>query len=81
MSLTEGRFDMDIEKVIEEHGAGVRGTLCEHCERLCYAEYLRRFYCVHASVTAVEEMEYVDAGRSFCKHFRLRGARDGSKRD
>lgn len=77
---------MDIEERIQAEGQGVRGTLCEHCERLCYAEYQKRFYCVRPAGAgcqsgAAEEMEYVDAGRSFCKHFRLRGARDGSKRD
>lgn len=71
---------MDIEKVLEEHGARVRGHLCEHCERLCYAECQGRFYCVRPAGAgchngAAEEMEFLDAGRDFCPFFKIRGAR------
>lgn len=75
---------MDIEARIQAEGNAIRGRLCEHCERLCYAEYHQRFYCVHPSSNGArtgakkavfEEMEYLDTGRDFCPFFKLRGAR------
>lgn len=80
MLRIEGSRLMDIEARIQAEGNGVRGTLCEHCERLCYAEYQKRFYCVRPAGAgcqkgAVEDMEFLDVGRDFCPFFKIRGAR------
>ena len=71
---------MDIEARIQAEGNAIRGRLCEHCERLCYAEYQGRFYCVRPAGAgchngAAEEMEFLAVGRDFCPFFKIRGVR------